>query len=145
MLGLQGFQLPKMGIGFLKSLRVKMGPYMTNDENLQLLLLIAGFVANNVLQWAFYYPAVLYLGDLPLAEQEQKALSTSLASYREGDLLKALAAYPADRQPASEAERIYYAALVLSVGQVEKAEAALAGELTTLRPGPVGREGADRG
>lgn len=96
-------------------------------------VLIAGFVANNVLQWAFYYPAVLYLRDLPLAEQEQKALSTSLASYREGDLLKALAAYPADREPASEAERIYYAALVLSVGQVEKAEAALAGELTTDR------------
>ncbi len=44
MLGLQGFQLPKMGISFLNGLGVKMGPYMSNDENLQLAFIILGFV-----------------------------------------------------------------------------------------------------
>lgn len=44
MLGLQGFQLPKMGLKFLTNLGAKMGPYMTNDENLQLGLLVFCFV-----------------------------------------------------------------------------------------------------
>ncbi len=44
MLGLRGFQLPKMGIGFVKELGVKLGPYMTNDENLQLLMVVGSFV-----------------------------------------------------------------------------------------------------
>lgn len=86
----------------------------------------AGFIANNVLQWAFYYPAVLDLSDLPLSPEGQQILSESLAAYRAGDLLTALAKYPAGRQPGSDAERVYYAALLLSVGQVEKTEAALA-------------------
>jgi alginate O-acetyltransferase complex protein AlgI len=44
MLGLQGFILPKMGISFLSTLKVKMGPYMTNDENLQLIFLVIAFI-----------------------------------------------------------------------------------------------------
>ncbi|PYI82902.1 MAG: hypothetical protein DME26_16135, partial [Verrucomicrobia bacterium] len=86
----------------------------------------AGFIANNVLQWAFYYPAVLDLRDLPLAPDEQKILSESLAAYRAGDLLAALAGYPAGRQLGSDAERVYYAALLLSVGQIEQTQDALA-------------------
>jgi Tfp pilus assembly protein PilF len=89
-------------------------------------LLTAGFIANNVLQWAFYYPAVLDSRDLALTTHEQQVLAASLAAYREGDLLGALAKYPDARQPASDAERVYYAALLLSVGQVEKTEDALA-------------------
>jgi len=85
----------------------------------------AGFVANNVLQWCFYYPGVLDLADLSFAEEERQNLTRSLAAYRAGDLLTALAAYPAGRHPGSDAERIYYAALLLSVGQVEQAETAL--------------------
>ena len=85
----------------------------------------AGFIANNVLQWCFYYPAVLDLADLPLTPEEQRILGESLDAYRAGDLLAALAKYPAARQPGSDAERVYYAALLLSVGQVEDAEAAL--------------------
>lgn len=85
----------------------------------------AGFIANNVLQWCFYYPAVLDLADLPLAPEEQTILSASLDAYRAGDLLAALANYPDARQPRSDAERIYYAALLLSVGQVEAAETGL--------------------
>ena len=89
-------------------------------------LLTAGFIANNVLQWCFYYPAVLDLNDVLLTAEEQQILSESLAAYRAGGLLAALAKYPEARQPGSDAERVYYAALLLSVGQVEKTEATLA-------------------
>lgn len=90
----------------------------------------AGFVANNLLQWSFYYPAVLDPDDLSLSSDEQQALTNSFTAYRAGDLLAALAKYPANRQPASDAERIYYAALLLSVGEVDKADAAL-GQLSS--------------
>jgi tetratricopeptide (TPR) repeat protein len=82
----------------------------------------AGFIAKNLLQWCFYYPAVLDLNDLSFTNGEEKILSESLSNYRTGDLLAALAKYPANRIPASDAEKIYHAALLLSVGQIESAE-----------------------
>jgi Tfp pilus assembly protein PilF len=82
----------------------------------------AGFTANNILQWCFYYPGVLDANELPLTAAETNELAESLAAYRAGDLLVALAKYPNARQPGSDAERVYHAALVLSVGQVEEAE-----------------------
>ena len=85
----------------------------------------AGFIANNILQWCFYYPAVLDPGDLALTRDEQTALKDSLDAYRAGDLLVALAKYPAARQAGSDSERIYHAALLLCVGQVEEAETLL--------------------
>jgi len=81
----------------------------------------AGFIANNLLQWCFYYPGVLDLRELPLTTEEENTLSKSLADYRSGDLLMALANYPAGRQPVSGAERIYLAALLLSVGEAAQA------------------------
>ncbi len=84
-----------------------------------------GFIANNLLQWCFYYPAILDLHDLPLTSEQQTMLGDSLSAYQTGDLLAALARYPEGGQPASDAERIYYAALLLSVGQVEQTEAML--------------------
>ena len=45
-----------------------------------------GFIANNLLQWCFYYPAVLDLNDLPLTAAEQNDLAASLSAYRTGDL-----------------------------------------------------------
>jgi len=86
----------------------------------------AGFIANNVLQWCFYYPAVIDPADLPFTPEEQKTLGESLQAYRSGDLLAALAKYPVTEQPGSDAGRVYYAGLLLGVGQVEPAEAALA-------------------
>jgi Tfp pilus assembly protein PilF len=86
----------------------------------------AGFIANNILQWCFYYPAVIDLNDLPFTPEEQKILGESLQAYRSGDLPAALAQYPAARQPGSDAERVYYAGLLLGVGQVEPAESVLA-------------------
>ena len=85
-----------------------------------------GFVANNRLQWCFYYPGILDLRDLPLAAAEETALAESLRAYRMGDLLAALRLYPAGRTPGSDAERLYRAALFLSVGQVPQTEAELA-------------------
>ena len=93
-----------------------------------------GFIANNILQWCFYYPAVLDLGDLSLTSEETNGLRDSLDAYRAGDLLGALAAYPTNRQPASDDERIFHAALLLSVGQVAPVEA----ELDALPPGGQG-------
>jgi tetratricopeptide (TPR) repeat protein len=84
-----------------------------------------GFIAKNILQWCFYYPGVLDLNELPLTAGEQAMLGESLTAYRAGDLLAALAKYPDPRQPGSDAERVYHAALLLSVGQVEQAEANL--------------------
>jgi len=42
-------------------------------------------------------------------------------------VLGALTRYPAGRQPATDFERVYLAALLLAVGQVEPAETVLAG------------------
>lgn len=86
----------------------------------------AGFIANNVLQWCFYYPAVIDPADLPFTPEEQKILVESLQAYRSGDLQVALTKYPVGRQPGSDAERVYYAGLLLGVGQVEPAETVLA-------------------
>lgn len=69
------------------------------------------------LQWSLYYPAVLDASELPLTPSEQSAIAASIAAYTNGDLLGALAAYPQDRRPDSGAERVYLAALLLSVGE----------------------------
>ena len=63
--------------------------------------------------------------DLALTQDEQAVLKESLDAYRAGDLLVALAKYPAARQTASDSERIYHAALVLCVGQIEETESLL--------------------
>jgi tetratricopeptide (TPR) repeat protein len=78
-----------------------------------------------IVQWCLYYPGVLDLAELTLAVDEATALHASLAEYRNGDLLRALAAYPPDRQPASDSERIYRAALLLAVGRVTESESLL--------------------
>jgi len=87
--------------------------------------------AVNVIQWCLYYPAVLDPGELELGANELQILGESLAAYRNGDLLQALATYPAGRQPASDPERVYLAAVLLAVGRVTQAEALLA----SLAPG----------
>jgi tetratricopeptide (TPR) repeat protein len=79
----------------------------------------------NVVQWCLYYLGVLDLADLDLDVGERTALVASLDEYARGDLLRAVSAYPADRAPASDSEKIYLAALLLSVGQVSQAEATL--------------------
>src|SRR5712692_3486469 len=85
----------------------------------------AALPAVNVIQWCLYYPGVVDLDELNLSTEEKQALRDSLAAYRSGDLLAAVAHYPAGRTPASSEEKIYLAALDLSVGQAGEAEALL--------------------
>jgi tetratricopeptide (TPR) repeat protein len=92
-----------------------------------------GFIANNLLQWCFYYPAVLDVDELkPLLGQSD--LAASLQAYQRGDLPAALEQFPRRAPPLADGEKIYHAALLLSVGDVEAAERALAG--VTDKSGP---------
>jgi tetratricopeptide (TPR) repeat protein len=95
--------------------------------------------AVNVIQWCLYYPGVLDLNDLPLDEATRATLAGSLTAYRRGNLPQALAQYPAGRQPASDMEKVYLGALLLTVGQVGETETLLA----SLGAGASG-EGAQR-
>ncbi|MGH8024241.1 MAG: FecR family protein, partial [Limisphaerales bacterium] len=83
-----------------------------------------GFIANNLLQWCFYYPAVLDANDLPLTPSETHDLAASLAAYRQGDLPTALAQFPITTRLSVDM-RVYQAALLLSVGNVARAQEAL--------------------
>jgi tetratricopeptide (TPR) repeat protein len=103
---------------------------LTNGEQAEVVLgkspvRSAGFIVNDVLQWIFYYPAVLDLHDLPFTEAEKSVLKESLAAYQAGNLSLALNYFPA-RVPDSSAIRIYHAALLLSVGNVGESQRILA-------------------
>jgi outer membrane receptor protein involved in Fe transport len=88
--------------------------------------------AINVIQWALYYPAVVDPEELGLSAGERSARADSLKAYREGDLLRALADYPADRLPQSDAEKVFHAGLLLAAGRVTEAEADLSSLQSTL-------------
>jgi len=90
--------------------------------------------AVNIIQWTLYYPAILDADELEMPADLQSTLAQSLQAYRTGDLLQALAKYPADRAPASEVERVYRAALLLAVGQVDAAQALLHDSMGEARP-----------
>ena len=78
-------------------------------------------VMNDLIQWSLYYPAVIDIDELPFTNDERTRLRGSLEAYRAGDLLSAVAQFPWQTAPASDADRIFRAALLASVGQVEKA------------------------
>src|SRR5271157_1959043 len=78
--------------------------------------------AVSIIQWTLYYPAILDPDELELSADIKDALGPSLDAYRSGDLLQALAKYPEGRAAASESERVYRAALLLAVGQVDGAQ-----------------------
>jgi tetratricopeptide (TPR) repeat protein len=94
--------------------------------------------AVNIIQWTLYYPAVLDSDELELDAAARETLAASLEAYHQGDLLQALASYPANRTPASDAERIYQAALLLAVGQVDGAEALLGPSMQEPRAAALG-------
>ncbi|HEX3988210.1 MAG TPA: FecR domain-containing protein, partial [Verrucomicrobiae bacterium] len=85
----------------------------------------ASINAINIIQWCLYYPAVLNTDELKLTDAEKQTLSNSLEAYRSGDLLAALADYPTNRAAISDSEKIYFAQLLLSVGQVDQSESQL--------------------
>jgi len=90
--------------------------------------------AVNTIQWTLYYPAILDSDELEMPADLQTTLAASLEAYRSGDLLQALAKYPADRTPASDVERVYRAALLLAVGEVEPAQGLLRDSMSQARP-----------
>jgi tetratricopeptide (TPR) repeat protein len=77
------------------------------------------------IQWALYYPAILDPEDLGWPAAPDPAIASSWNLYLRGNLPRALAAYPADRVPASPEERLYLAALLLAVGNVDEARQSL--------------------
>jgi len=68
-----------------------------------------------VVQWWLYYAAVLDPRELSLSQPQRQALAQSLEAYQQGGLLQALEAYPEGRTPENDDERIFHAALLLSV------------------------------
>lgn len=82
--------------------------------------------ANNLLQWALYYPAVLDPDELGMTDAEEKAVARSLAAYRAGDLLGAMESHP-NRNPQATGGRLYRAAVLLAVGRLDEAEKDLRG------------------
>jgi tetratricopeptide (TPR) repeat protein len=72
--------------------------------------------AMNIIQWVLYYPAVIDPDELGLSPQD---FSAAWEAYRAGDLLGALSLYPEGRQPASDGERLFQAALLMAAGQVD--------------------------
>ena len=84
--------------------------------------------AKSVVQWWIYYPGILDPDELGLSPAEQAQLAASLAAYRAGalpDALRQYPDYPNPPGPTSEAGRIYYAGLLLSVGAVDRAQVQL--------------------
>jgi tetratricopeptide (TPR) repeat protein len=88
--------------------------------------------AINVIQWCLYYPGVLDLKELGYSRHA----NASTAAYDEGDLLAALAAYGHQTRSGSNADKVYHAGLLLTVGQVDKARRLL----NAASPGAPGRQ-----
>jgi tetratricopeptide (TPR) repeat protein len=86
------------------------------------------------IQWALYYPAVLNPDDIKLDTEAGRELTDVLTKYRSGDLLSALAAWPARMSDASPGPGVLHAALALAVGRVTEAEGIL-GRLPPPSPG----------
>jgi tetratricopeptide (TPR) repeat protein len=96
----------------------------------------AVIAVQDAVQWFLYYPAVVDPSELALDNQTQALLAGSLAAYRNGDLLKAMAEYPAGHVPASPNEKLYLDALQLASGQVTNYAALLDRSVARL---PAGR------
>lgn len=81
--------------------------------------------SRRMVQWWLYYAAILDLDELSLTPAQQSALADSLAAYRQGDVLRAVERYPVNRPDENDSERLFHAALLLTVGQVEKSDSIL--------------------
>ena len=75
-----------------------------------------------MIQWALYYPAILNTDELSFDASELGPLSSTLENYRAGDLLAALAAWPAGFRETSTGAVSLHAQLELAVGRVSESE-----------------------
>lgn len=94
---------------------------LTRAASPQLVLRVRSLV-----QTFLYYPSVLYLDDLVSDLSSKTNLWESLRSYAAGNLRLALGAYPTNRVPVENAERLYLASLVMTAGDFQQAESLLA-------------------
>jgi predicted Zn-dependent protease len=83
---------------------------------------------NDLIQWSLYYPGVIDPDEPAFTSGERDEYKDSLAAYRAGDLLAAVASPNISWQtvPSSDAARVFRAALLLSVGQAGPARELLA-------------------
>lgn len=81
--------------------------------------------AMNIVQWALYYPAIVDLADLKLQGADADALEPSLREYRTGNLPGAAAEIPEAFRASSTEGRLYHAATLLFMGQVDEAASLL--------------------
>jgi len=81
--------------------------------------------ATNVVQWWLHFPVVLDPTELSLPLDAVRDLDDSLREYARGRYREAVVLYPEARQPTSDQERIYAAALRLVAGDPPAAEAIL--------------------
>jgi len=88
-----------------------------------------------IIQWALYYPAVLASAELNLSACETNDLGIVLSHYCAGDLLAALAAWPANLSETSVGAKCLHAQLHLAVGRVDEAAALL--DLLPIDASPV--------
>ncbi len=109
---------------------VPVGSQVTAEPG-RLVLTSPGIEAVNSIQWRLYYPGVLFPADLGLSVADPGPLRESLDTYTQGDLLAALASLPQPEALTTPRERIYRAALLLSVGAVDEAVAELKPHATT--------------
>jgi tetratricopeptide (TPR) repeat protein len=99
----------------------------------------AAIITTNLLQWALYYPAVLDPAELGMAAGEKRATAKSLEAYKAGDLLGALESYP-EGAATTAGGKLYRAGVLLAVGRVDEANAALKG----IPAGDSGRRALER-
>ena len=78
-----------------------------------------------VIQWCLYYPAVLDPDELVFSGSGRSRWQTVLGDYRSGDIVAALAHWPATEASLEPAVRVLRAALDLAAGNVEAASAGL--------------------
>lgn len=87
-----------------------------------------------LMQWFLHYPGILHVGDLEWKPSDAPELRSSLQAYQDGDFLKALEDYPVGRVPQSISESLYYATLLLGVGNVHEAQTYLRSSPTDSGP-----------
>lgn len=75
------------------------------------------------IQWALYYPAVLDPDELRLTTGDAQALEEVIRHYRAGNVLAALDGWPTNHSTSSIGASLLYAAVELSVGNVDVAQA----------------------
>jgi len=81
--------------------------------------------ANNIIQWSLYYPAVVDPDEIAFNDQDRAAVGPAFEAYRRGDLLGARNSLTPASPSASDQQRLFDAALLLAVGQVDQTVAAL--------------------